>query len=319
MYKESSAIYKFLFKNYSQTKLLKHNTDDFLVKNYFSMGWKYSLEILYNDLTNFNKKMSFCEISVFPSAFEILNNFNVDLYYTDKNFKYLASTEWCQLINNYKNKSPKNINFIYTAKKYLINKKYDIMILNLILDRKRLSKVYKKKINYTEITSNNYYVKYSVETVIKYVKKQLPYLDFIKIGGSCYFKIHNLMTREIINIYYKICELFENVELYFIKYEDVYRVQFGGCWLKCYNKLKASQKIDKKVLFKKVEEFNYNIYNKMIQQFYDIDRFIEEKLHYDSPELEARMFNMQLDTAINFCKEYNLKISPKWKKIINNR
>ena len=320
MNKESPALYDFLFKNYSQTKLLRYNTVDFLVKNYFSMGWKYSLEILYNDLTKFNKKMSFCEISVFPSSFEILNNFNVDVYYTDKNFKYLASTEWHQLINNYKNKSPKNINFIYNKKKYLINKKYDIIILNLILDRKPLSKAYKKKINYTEITSNNYYVKYSVKTVIKYVKEQLVYLDYIKIGGNCYFKIHNLMTQEIINIYYKICELFENVEPYFIKYEDIYRERYGGCWLKCYNKLKTPQKIDKEALFRNVEQFNYNIYNKMIQQFYDIERFIKEKLdNNNSEELEKKIFNMQLDTAINFCKEYNLKISSKWKKIIRER
>ena len=318
--KESPVLYDFLFKNYSQTKLLRYNTDDFLVKNYFSREWKYSLEILYDDLTKFNKNISFCEISVSPSAFEILNNFNVDVYYTDKNFKYLASTEWHQLINNYKNKSPKNINFIYNKKKYLINKKYDIMILNLILDRKLLSKAYKKKINYTEITSNNYYVKYSVKTVIKYVKEQLVYLDYIKIGGNCYFKIHNLMTQEIINIYYKICELFENVELYFIKYEDIYRERYGGCWLKCYNKLKTPQKIDEDLLFRKVEQFNYNIYNKMIQQFYEIERFIKEKLdNNNSKELDKQIFNMQLDTAINFCKEYNLKISSKWKKIIRER
>ena len=57
----------------------------------------------------------------------------------------------------------------------------------------------------------------------------------------------------------------------------------------------------------------------MIQQFYDIERFIKEKLDHDSPKLEARIFNMQLDTAINFCKEYNLEISSKWKKIIKNR
>lgn len=322
--KESPVLYDFLFKNYSQTKLLRYNTDDFLVKNYFSREWKYSLEILYDDLTKFNKNISFCEISVSPSAFEILNNFNVDVYYTDKNFKYLASTEWHQLINNYKNKSPKNINFIYNKKKYLINKKYDIMILNLILDRKLLSKAYKKKINYTEITSNNYYVKYSVKTVIKYVKEQLVYLDYVKIGGNCYFKIHNLMTQEIINIYYKICELFENVEPYFIKYEDIYRERYGGCWLKCYNKLKTHQKIDKDLLFQKVEQFNYNIYNKMIQQFYEIERFIKEKLdnnnnNNNSKELDKQIFNIQLDTAINFCKEYNLKISPKWKKIIRER
>jgi hypothetical protein len=312
-------MYTFLFKNYSELKLIRYDTKDFFLNNKFSFGWSFILQVLYSDLLNFNKNKKICEISVQPCAFEILNNCNVDLYYTNNNYDHKSPSIWIERINEYKTKT-KNANFIYHKKEYLINKKYNIMIINLIKNLKGITITDDKRIIEKNNISINYnYVKYSVETIIKYVKKQLPYLEYIKIGGDCYFAIHNLLTQEIINIYYKICTLFENVELYCIKYEDVYRLRFGGSWLKCYNKLKIPQKIDKKILFKKVEQFNYNIYNKMIQQFYDIDRFIEEKLYHDSSELEARIFNMQLDTAINFCKEYNLKISPKWKKIIKDR
>lgn len=314
-------FYKFLNKNYAQTKLIRYDTREFFANNKFSSGWSYSLQILHPDLLNFSKKSKICEITVFPAAFKILDNYNIDVYYTDKNYKSISLNKWQELISNYKKIISNNITFIYDKKKYIINKKYNIMILNLVtdIDKKKLDEINTDDILKKNFLQNNAYLEYSVKDVPKYVKKQLPYLDYIKNGGNCYFKIHNLMTQEIINIYYKICTLFEHVELYFIKYEDIYRLRFGGCWLKCYNKLKTPQKIDKELLFQKVEQFNYNIYNKMIQQFYDIERFIKEKLNNDNPELEARIFNMQLDTAINFCKEYNLEISSKWKKIIKNR
>ena len=306
-----NVIFRFLYIYYSEMKLIVH-TKNFFVNTYFTLGWKNSLQLLYPDLKNFNKNIKICEISVLPSAFEILKNFNVDVFYTNYSYIYENVPIWIERINKYKNKTTKNINFIYNKTKYLIHKKYDIIIIDLI---KNLKEEYKKN-NYEMDTI---YLEYSIKTVLKYVKNQIKYLDYIKIGGSCYFKIHNLWTKNIINIYYHICTLFENVNPFYINYEDIFKQRHGGCWLKCFNKLKNPKKIDKEILFRRLEEFNYNIYNTIIQKYYSVDRFINEKLYNDNEQLKISIFNMQLNTAINFSKDYNLKISPEWKKIIKNK
>ena len=298
-----------LASKYITNKIDEH----FINEKIYSFGYFDSLQLLYDDSLKFNKNISICEISILPSCFEVLKNFNVDVFYNNSNYLNYSIKSWKELINNYKLYMPNNVNFIYNESKYLIKNNYDILIINLI---KNLDFDYNKQNIKNE---PNEYTKYSVNTILKYVKKQLKYLNYVKIGGSCYFKIHNLWSNDTINIYYKICTLFKNVEFFMPKYKLMYKKLYGGIWLKCYNKLKTPKKINKIQLFQKVEEFNFSVYDKMIEYFYNLDRFIDKKLINDNLKLKMEVFNMQLDTAINFCNEYNLEISPKWKQLIKEK
>jgi hypothetical protein len=297
-------------KNYELDvlKYIKNKEDKYFINTkIYSVGYFDSIQLLYHDSLKFNNNLKICEISILPSCFEVLKKFNVDIFYNDNNYYNYNTKSWKELINNYKFHMPDNVHFIYGKSKYLVSNLYDIVIINLI---KNLDFNYNNKNIKVE---SNEYTKYSVDTILKYVKKQLKYIEHVKIGGSCYFKIHNLWTNDIINIYYEICSLFKNVEIFMPKYKATYKKLYGGVWLKCYNKLKTPKKIDKEYLFKKVDEFNLAIYDKMIDYFYNLDAFIDQKLNNDSLKLKVEIFYMQLDTAINFCNEYNLEINSKWK------
>jgi len=279
----------------------------FINTKIYSVGYFDSIQLLYQDSLKFNNNLKICEISILPSCFEVLKKFNVDVFYNNNNYYNYNIKNWKKLINNYKLHIPNNINFIYDKSQYLVNSLYDIVILNLI---KNLDFNYNNKNIKEEPTE---FTKYSTDTILKYVKKQLKYIDYVKIGGTCYFKIHNLWTNDIIDIYYEICTLFKNVDIFIPKYKCTYKKLYGGVWLKCYNKLKTPKKIDKEKLFKKVDEFNSSTYSKMIDYFYNLDTFIDKKLNNDNLKLEVEIFYMQLDTAINFCNDYSLEINPKWK------
>jgi hypothetical protein len=185
--------------------------EQFINEKIYSFGYFDSLQLLYDDSLKFNKNISICEISILPSCFEVLKNFNVDVFYNNSNYLNYSIKSWKELINNYKLYMPNNVNFIYNESKYLIKNNYDILIINLI---KNLDFDYNKQNIKNE---PNEYTKYSVNTILKYVKKQLKYLNYIKIGGSCYFKIHNLWSNDTVNIYYKIWIILQVIYFYYLR------------------------------------------------------------------------------------------------------
>jgi hypothetical protein len=112
-------------------KLLNNDTTEYVYKYYpYTFGYYRSYEIVYNDILNFKNK-TIAEISTLPSFFEVfkkLLNKKIDLYLTDRNYYCVNNIEWQKLISIYKNKISNNI--LYNLN---INKKYDILIINLLL------------------------------------------------------------------------------------------------------------------------------------------------------------------------------------------
>ena len=165
--------YNFYLKNYNETKYIydsplsndkkninfKYLLDGNIKSHCFkykpiSFGYYESYELYYSDILKLNNKnISIAEITILPTFFEVLKDYNVDVYLTKINFRNLDEKNWKNLINFYK-KTIDN-NFYYDIE---IKKKYDLLILNLIPDKK---------------DKNMTYEDYIINNIKIYIKKQI--------------------------------------------------------------------------------------------------------------------------------------------------
>jgi hypothetical protein len=291
-------------------KLLDNQKTIYVYKYYpYTFGYYRSYEIVYNDILNFKNK-TIAEISTLPSFFEVfkkLFNKKIDLYLTDRNYFSMDKTEWQKLILVYKSKISDNI--LYNSN---INKKYDILIINLLLYMK--DEYIPKDMS---ITTGQYMFKYIEDEVYNTNKEEIKYLKYLNKGGSLYIYFFTISNKEIFDLYISLGKEFENIEIFIDKYSD-HHFLFGGIWLKCYN-YKSKNRISKSDLIKKYEIFYNKYYNNKYKWFETFEKFIIE--YQNSSEknidnLKKKVLNKQLLVLKNISNDFNIELNPIWEKFI---
>ena len=271
-----------------------------------TFGYHYLYQLYKDDYGYFNKdNIKIAEISVLPTFFEILkkNNNIIDLYLTENNYRNLDEIEWKDLIKIYKKKIGGNI--FYNKK---INKKYNILIINLVKDIEDFSNNY-----------NNNYTNYTENTIEKYIKNEIKDLKYLEKGGICYIFFNTILSNNLLELYLKLSKKFENIDFFIGKYRENYKI-YGGLWLKCYN-YKTKNKLSPKELSEKLEIFYKNYYDKKYEWYLDYEKFNENYFEKNSSkknyiEIKYNLLKNQINTAKNFAEEYQLEIKPEWRKFI---
>jgi hypothetical protein len=315
--------YDFYLKNYNETKYIfnipflhknksldnkkdinfKYLLDDNIKSNCFkykpiSFGYYESYELYYSDILQFSKKYILIgEISVMPTFFEILKNNIIDIYLTKDNFRNLDEKNWKSLISLYRKISKSNFYYEKSIKKV----KYDLLILNLIPDKKD------KKIIYED---------YIINDIKLYIKKQISNLKYLKKGGDCYFYFYTIINDDLLKLYLKVASKFENVEFFISSIRTQYK-KYGGLWLKCYNygtKNNLSNKKLKDDFYIFYESYFKEKYEWFINYKNFIDKFINNKIDYI--KIKYDIIDIRINIVKNFADKNNIEINPKWKQFI---
>ena len=280
-----NIILKDILNNTTKSNIFKNNILTFA---YFDLYQLYFIEMD----TVFNKdNLKIAEISVLPSMFEVLEKKNkIDVYLTKDNYRNLDEPEWKDIINYYKKVINKNI--YYESK---INKKYDILIINLI-----------------NIENNEF----NQSTIIKYIKEEIKMLKHLEKGGSCYIYFNSIINTDLLKLYLDLCKKFEKIDFFIAKYRDEHSI-YGGLWLKCYN-YKCKNKTTIKELKSKIELFNTEYYDKKYKWYLEYEKYLEEYFNKNKDDLKLKndIEEIQVNTCKSFIEEYKIEIKPEWKSFL---
>ena len=291
-------------------KLLDNDKTAYVYKYYpYTMGYYRSYEIVYNDILNFKNK-TIAEISTLPSFFEVFKkilNRKIDLYLSDRNYFCMDKKKWGELISIYKSKISDNI--LYNKN---INKKYDILFVNLLLYVK--DEYIPKDVS---ISPSHYLLKYIDEEVYNTNKEEIKYLKYLKKDGSLYIYFYSIINKKSLDLYILLGKNFENIDFFIEKYTE-HSYPYGGLWLKCYN-YKSKKRLSKSDLIKKYENFYNKYYNNKYKWFETFEKFIIE--YQNSSEknidnLKKKVLNKQLLYLKNMSNDFNIELNPTWEKFI---
>ncbi len=296
--------FKNIFNQQPQYLIFKDKILNYLPIN---INFLSSYELIYK----LNKKYisnNIIEISTLPTFYEIFNYFNINfnlfnninytVYYSDLNFFNWKKDKWLNYIDNkiidFKNIN-KFYNFSYSPFFTKLEKKYDFIIINLTT----------KKYIFENYILNEFY--HNLPNIIL----QLQYIEYVSNKGSCLFYIHSLYSNEALKIYYELSKNFKNIKI-FGRSDLTIRKNLGGIWLYCTEKGIYNPSFNN--IKKYILNWNLKEDKKKYNYFKNLLNFVK-KYHNKKINL-TKIRQKQLKSSYEWAKKYNFAILPIYDPIL---